>query len=108
LELLNVLEVQYEDEPIGECFNTVEDIETGEIFYSSGIRFKWVNDDFTTNCIRYKNLNTSGTRKNTDVFLKIVECKRLEGLNDRYEYAEIGSPIITVSSNSVNFQNENE
>ena len=42
--------------------------------------------------------------------MKFLECKRSDALTDEgaYGYGEIGSSVLTVSSNAINFKQENE
>lgn len=110
IELLEVMKVMYDGEPIGNTHETVSDIETGAQHLSTGVRFKWMNEDFTCNCLRFKNINVGGNRQDKDIYLKFLECKRTDALSDAgaYGYGEIGSSVLTVSSNAINFKQENE
>lgn len=106
LELLNVMEVHYEDEPVGTVYNLTGDDVTANIHLTTGTRFVWLDPDTSVNCIRFKNYNTGGDRGDYKIFLKVVECPILDGLTQQPDYAPVGKPIMTVSSNSIN-QKEN-
>lgn len=106
LELLNVMEVHYEDEPVGTVYNLTDDDVTANIHLTTGVRFVWLDRDTSVNCIRFKNYNTGGNRGDYKIFLKVVECPILDSLTQQPDYAPVGKPIMTVSSNSIN-QKEN-
>lgn len=108
LTLLDVMEVEYEEDPVGETSSLTESLDSGSVYTTKGIRFKWVNDDFVCNCIRCKNITTGGSRYNGNIFLKVVECDVINEISNEYGYAAKGDAINTVSSNSLNlYQNNN-
>lgn len=107
LTLLEVMEVEYEEDPVGETSSLTESLDSGSVYTTKGIRFKWVNDDFVCNCIRFKNITTGGSRYNGNIFLKVVECDVINEISNEYGYAAIGDAINTVSSNSLNLYENN-
>lgn len=108
LELLNVLEVHYDDEPLTSFFSSTS--ETGSIHQSTGFRIKWVltsgETEYVANCIRWKNITTNGNRFNGSIYLKVLEYQPSEF--NELGYAQIDETILTVSSNSINQKENNE
>lgn len=103
LQLLEVMEVQYEDQINPEDIKNTSFVDSGKIFLSTGFRFKYsFGDDetFVANCIRWKNFNTDGERFDGEVFLKVIEYEPTE--YDNFGYAKEGEKIISVSINSIN------
>ena len=105
LELLNVMEVQYEDEPLDSSTLDIATTNTGDIVNSSGFRLEWTYtvDTVVCNCIRWKNFNTGGQRYDGDIYLKIIEYEPGSILGDVVnDYGANGDVITNVSSNGVN------
>lgn len=106
LELLNVMQVQYDEEPLYHI-DTNSDT-NGTMYQSTGFRFVWagsVESEFFVNCLRWKNMNVDGERFDGEVFLKVIEYEPVEiGTNG---YGAIGNKITTVSSNSINQKEHN-
>lgn len=99
LELLEVMQVQYEDEPI-----TTHDSASNYNNYTDrttkGFRFVWTKEKASFNCLRLKQNNTN----NDEIYLKIIDGGTI--INDGLEvsqlpFGKIGDPINTVSSNKV-------
>lgn len=102
LELLNVMEVQYEDEPIQSV--NLSSATSDNLHVTKGFRFQCsiTETQFSANCIRWKNYNTGGNRYDGDVFLKIIEYDPITGQETSIGYGAVGEKILTVSSNSIN------
>lgn len=110
LEMLEVMEITYDDEPIDTPLVTATDSDLN-MYESSGFRIKWSDETGTYNCLRIKNTNINGNRYDGDVYLKVI---RYDDIGEKPDasaikgYGKIGDKIYTVSSNAVNLKKINE
>lgn len=110
LDLLEVLEVHYEDEPIS-ALDFVDE-SSGTITSRNsvtGIRFRYVSSESVSiNCIRIKNNNLNPSY-NKKFYLKVIRSaeKIIGDIDETYDYGEIDDHITTVSSNCIN-QKDND
>lgn len=99
MELLEVMKVQYEDEPI-EVYDSASNYVNYTDRNIKGFRFVWTGNEKTFNCLRLKQQNDN----NEEIYLKIIDGGALS--NDTLEnnvlpFGAIGDKIDTVSSNKV-------
>lgn len=110
LEMLEVMEITYDDEPIDIPLVTATDSDLN-MYESSGFRIKWSDETGTYNCLRIKNTNINGNRYDGDVYLKVIKYDDIGEKPDASAvkgYGKIGDKIYTVSSNAVNLKEINE
>lgn len=99
MELLEVMKVQYEDEPI-EVYDSALNYANYTDRDIKGFRFVWTGNEKSFNCLRLRQQNNN----DEEIYLKIIDGGVLSNdslENNALPFGAVGDKINTVSSNKV-------